>query len=145
MKENADEFEQLEKAIKSDVFVRYILTNVDTSIAATDEEIMHNYAQLVKSKTVREKIWQSIINELKRTKEMLNMLLGRPLEERRANHYYSNLLRASAMEELHYNQIEMLKLWRWQKAEGLTKDAENTLLGVLLTINGIAGALRHTG
>jgi phosphoenolpyruvate carboxylase len=145
MKENPEEFEQLKEAVKSDVFVRYILTNVDTSIAATDEEIMSNYAQLVKSKAVREKIWQSIINELKRTKEMLNLLLGRPLEERRTNHYYSNLLRASAMEELHYNQIEMLKLWRWQKAEGLGKDAENTLLGVLLTINGIAGALRHTG
>lgn len=144
-KKSPEKFAELKKGVKTDVFIRYILTNVDTSIAATEQNIMHQYAQLVKDETVREKIWGKIINELKRTQDMLAILLERTLEQRRTNHYYSNLLRASAMDILHHNQIELLKLWRKQKASGHTGEAESTLRGILLTINGIAGALRHTG
>jgi phosphoenolpyruvate carboxylase len=145
MNENKDAFEALKKAAKIDPVVRYLLTNIDTSIAATDEEIMWQYAQLVQDEQIREKIWQMIIGELQRVKEMLNVLLERTLEQRRTNHYYSNMLRAKAMEQLHENQINLLKTWRKQKAEGQTAEAENNLLGLLLTINAIAGALRHTG
>lgn len=86
-----------------------------------------------------------IIGELHRIKKMLNILLERSLEQRRTNHYYSNMLRAKAMEQLHDNQINLLRTWRKQKADGQLQEAENSLLGILLTINAIAGALRHTG
>lgn len=145
MNENEDAFNALKKAAKSDPVVRYLLTNVDTSIAATDEEIMFHYAQLVQDEKIREKIWQMIIGELHRIKKMLNILLERSLEQRRTNHYYSNMLRAKAMEQLHDNQINLLRTWRKQKADGQLHEAENSLLGILLTINAIAGALRHTG
>jgi phosphoenolpyruvate carboxylase len=145
MKEQPDVFISFKKAVKSDPFIRYLLTNIDTSIAATDEKIMYHYAQLVQDENLREKMWQRIINELHRVKDMLNTLLDRPLELRRINHYYSNILRASAMEQLHENQINLLRTWRKQKAEGQNKEAENTLVSILLTINAIAGALRHTG
>lgn len=145
MKEQPNVFASLKIAVKSDPFIRYLLTNVDTSIAATDEHIMYKYAQLVQDEQIRDKMWLRIISELHRVKEMLNALLDRPLEQRRTNHYYSNMLRASAMEHLHENQINLLRTWRRQKAEGENTEAANTLVSILLTINAIAGALRHTG
>ena len=38
-------FERLKKAVKVDPFIRYVLTNVDTSLAATDEKIMKEYEE----------------------------------------------------------------------------------------------------
>jgi len=145
MREQPDNFATFKMAVKSDPFIRYLLTNVDTSIAATDEMVMHKYAQLVQNEQVRDKIWLRIIAELHRVTEMLNTLLDKPLEQRRTNHYYSNMLRASAMEQLHDNQINLLRKWRKQKADGQVVEAENSLVSILLTINAIAGALRHTG
>ena len=121
------------------------MTNVDTSLAATDEEIMGQYASLVKDENVRITMMDMILAELKRTREMFELILDKPISERRIQHWYSNVIRATAMEDLHRKQIELLKIWRDQKIKGNTDKADEALRSLLLSINAIAGALRTTG
>ena len=142
--EAPEDFERLKVAIKSDPFVRYVFTNVDTSIATSDEEIMKLYASMVTDETAKETMLNIYLGELRKTREMLGKLITRPSEERRKNHTYSTKLRTEAMNQLHERQVELIKLWRAQKEEGL-KEQEETLLTILMTINAIASAMRSTG
>jgi len=145
MESDSSEFERFKKGVVYDSFIRYVLTNVDTSLAATDEKIMGQYASLVKDNNVRKTMMDMILAELRRTREMFELILERPISDRRTQHWYSNVIRATAMEDLHRKQIELLKVWRDQKLKGDTIQAEDTLTSLLLTINAIAGALRTTG
>ena len=144
-KEKPKEFEKFKKAVKFDPLIRYVLTNVDTSLAATDEEIMAEYASLVKDEKIRNTIFKLITKELKRTRDMLDTVLDLPFDKRRKNHHYSNVLRATAMKSLHTNQVYLLKKWRTEKENGDLNGAEKTLTNLLLTVNAIASAMRNTG
>lgn len=139
-----DQYAKFKEATINDPFIRYVLTNVDTSLAATDEAVISSYADLVEEDQLREKFLNLFLNELRLTKDHLNFLLEKPLEERRQNHYYSNLLRASMMEKLHKNQVRLLKHWRASKVAGST-DVEGVQASLMLTINALAGAMRNTG
>ena len=142
-KENPKDFKTFAEAIKHDGFIRYVFTNIDTSLAATDQEIMREYADLVEDRTLIDKYFNIFNDELNMTRELLNKILGKSIEERRVQHYYSNVLRASILDHLHLKQVSLLKKWR------AIKDRENQdeeiLLSLLLTINAIASALRNTG
>jgi phosphoenolpyruvate carboxylase len=128
---------------KYDDFTRYILTNVDTSLAATDEEILQLYAGLVEEKEVRELILGMILEELRLTRASMLDLLGSPLEKRRINHYHSTRLRADALLPLHREQVKLLGLWRNMQGSG---DEEEILLQNLLrSVNAIANAMGTTG
>jgi phosphoenolpyruvate carboxylase len=145
MESDQAEFERFKKGVVYDSFIRYVLTNVDTSLAATDETIMKEYAGLVTNDKVRQNIMNMIMEELKMTREVFQLILEKPINERRKQHWYSNVIRATAMDDLHKKQIELLRIWRNQKAEGDLPEAEKTLKSLLLSINAIAGALRTTG
>lgn len=136
-------FANLKEAVKSDPFIRYVLTNVDTSLAATDEEIMRLYASLVPDETLRDKFLNLFLLELQKTRDIMLALLGRTVEERRSQHYYSNVLRASTMKDLHAKQVSLLRQWRAEKEDGNGEGP--TLIALLTTINAIAGAMRNTG
>ena len=137
-------YEEFKKALKHDSFIRYVLTNVDTSLAATDEDIIKKYASLVQEEDIKDKFLKMFLDELSLTREMLMELLGKGIEERRKNHYYSNQLRASLMDTLHNQQVKLLKKWREEKAKN-DPEAEKTQTQLMLTINGIASAMRNTG
>jgi phosphoenolpyruvate carboxylase len=115
-----------------------VLTNVDTSLNATDEGIMELYSSLVADRGIRDKMMEMILGELDRTRRMLNLILVKPISERRINHYYSTMLRARALDDLHRSQVELLKRWRKQKDEA-------TLYSLLRSINAIANAMGNTG
>ncbi|UXP31476.1 phosphoenolpyruvate carboxylase [Reichenbachiella agarivorans] len=143
-KKSPEKYNEFKKAIISDTFIRYVLTNVDTSLAATDEGIMKSYAELVEDVSLRDKFLGMFLNEFKLTRDVLFDLLGEGIEVRRKNHHYSNHLRAPLMKHLHEKQIQLLKLWRKQKEEGDAKSAD-TQIELMLTINAIASAMRNTG
>ena len=145
MESDASEFERFKKGVVYDSFIRYVLTNVDTSLAATDEVIMNAYATLVQDDNIRKTIMEKILEELKRTRKVFEIILDKPIRERRKQHWYSNVIRATAMDNLHKKQIMLLRTWRNQKQEGDIKEAERTLTSLILTINAIASALRSTG
>lgn len=145
MSEKKKEFEMLKGAMMHDDFIRYVFTNVDTSLAATDASIMQRYAKLVQDKKLMTKYFGMFEHELAETRNIMLALLGKTFEERRPQHYYSNVLRASILTNLHLKQIDLLKQWRNEKAQGDHQAADTTLMVLLLTINAIAGALRNTG
>jgi phosphoenolpyruvate carboxylase len=126
-------------------FLRYVLTNVETSFSATDPLIMEDYAGLVTDKKVRAAILPRIQSEFERTKKTLAEVFGRPSHERRPRFARSTGRRAGALEVLHRRQIVLLKEWRQQVADHRADTADNTLIDLLQTVNAIAGGLRTTG
>ncbi|HHP7241531.1 MAG TPA: phosphoenolpyruvate carboxylase [Cyclobacteriaceae bacterium] len=144
-REQPDKFDLLKKSIKTDPFIRYVLTNVDTSLAATDKDIMIMYGDLVRDENIKEKFMKLFMDELNRTLEGLENVLEVDIKKRRQQHYYSNKLRASILDNLHHKQIDLLTKWRAQKDNGDTGESEKILIPLLMSINAIAGALRNTG
>ncbi|RMG58875.1 MAG: phosphoenolpyruvate carboxylase [Bacteroidetes bacterium] len=144
MLEKPEQFARFKEYILTDSLLRYVFTNVDTSLAATDENILQAYAGLVEEEAVRIEMLGLIMAELEKTRKMLALLFRRSLKERRTNHYFSNHLRSEALNVLHAHQVALLKQWRQEK-QTQPEQAEETLLHLLMTINGIASALRNTG
>ncbi|HZH70981.1 MAG TPA: phosphoenolpyruvate carboxylase [Mariniphaga sp.] len=143
--EHPNDYQLLKHLAKTDDFVRYVLTNIDTSLAATDENIILLYSNLVEDEQVRTEILQLLLEELQRTRKAMAGLLEKPLLERRKNHYYSTLLRAEALYPLHRQQVNLLNKWRNSLKEHQKKDSEFLLNGLLNSINAIANAMGTTG
>lgn len=142
--EHPQKYAQLKELIPSSQFVRYVLTNIDTSLASTDEEIMKMYANLVDDKKARQIILDLILSELGKTRRLMGELLGRPMEQRRKNHFYSTGLRAEALNILHKNQVKDLKLWRSQNFDS-PAEKDKLLNQLLISVNAIANAMGTTG
>jgi len=145
MNQNPVAFDRFKNSVKTDPFVRYVLTNVDSSLASSDEAIFRQYAALASDLPGSSEILTLMLDELTRTRKMIDFILSIPLSERRVNHYYSTLLRAEAMEPLHKHQVNLLKQWR-KSIDPIVTEKSNTLLFELLRcINAIAGAIGFTG
>ena len=138
-------FEKLRKSVESDPFIRYLLTNIDSSLAASDESIFRQYASLASEVPESPVFIKLMTEELIRTRRMIDVLLNIPLEKRRENHYYSTLLRSEAMDPLHLHQAFLLDKWRKSTANGNTVEADHMLIELLRCINAIAGAVGFTG
>ena len=139
-----DKYQTLKDLIKSNHFVRYVFTNIDTSLASTDESIMTLYASLVQNTKVRDSILPKILNEFHKTLELMQELLGRSMVVRRKNHFYSTALRAEALDVLHKNQVNNLKNWRQNNFES-EAEKEKTLNELLVSVNAISNAMGTTG
>ncbi len=142
--EYPEKYNILKKLIKSNHFVRYVMTNIDTSLASTDEKIMGMYADLVENKETKANILKLLLDELEKTRELMQELLGRPMEERRKNHFYSTALRAEALDVLHRYQLKKMKQWRNTPPEN-SEEREKLLHQLLISVNAIANAMGTTG
>jgi phosphoenolpyruvate carboxylase len=138
-------FERFKKAVKTDPFIRYVLTNIDSSLASSDEEIFKQYTQLASDVPHYSEILDQMLKEYALTRKMIDSILDRPISERRKNHYYSTLLRAEAMRPLHLHQVTLLAQWRKLTKEGNSAQADSVLFELLRCINAIAGAIGYTG
>ncbi len=144
-KHNPDKFERFKNSVKTDPFIRYILTNVDSSLASSDEAIFRQYALLATDVPESDQILTLMLDELARTRHMIDFILNIPLEQRRVNHFYSTLLRAEAMEPLHKHQVNLLRQWRQSNKPGSSDNGNALLFELLRCINAIAGAIGFTG
>jgi phosphoenolpyruvate carboxylase len=144
-KNDPEKFERFKEAVKTDPFIRYVLTNVDSSLASSDEEIFKQYAQLASEVPHSREILAQLLSEYALTRQMIDSILNRPISERRKNHYYSTLLRADAMRPLHQHQVNLLAQWRKLNNEGNIAQADIILFQLLRCINAIAGAIGFTG
>jgi phosphoenolpyruvate carboxylase len=142
--EYPEKYQNLKELIPKNQFIRYVLTNVDTSLASTDEEIMKMYATLVLDKKSRETILNLLLEELQKTRFFMADLLSRPINERRTNHFYSTNLRAEALKTLHKHQVQNLIKWRTQK-DATTEESNQLLNQLLISVNAIANAMGTTG
>jgi phosphoenolpyruvate carboxylase len=135
----------LKQLLVSHPLVRYILTNVDSGLAATDPKIIEMYASMVDDERTRNDILPLILSEYHLTKSLLDELLVQPFEERRKNHYYSTRLRAVALEPMHRMQVNALRNWRSEKELPDQQIADQQYIVLLKTMNAIANALGSTG
>jgi phosphoenolpyruvate carboxylase len=138
-------FESFKKASKTDPFIRYVLTNIDSSLVSSDEDIFKQYAQLASDVPHSNEILDQLLKEYALTRQMIDSILDIPISERRKNHYYSTLLRADAMLPLHQHQINLLAHWRKLNKEDNSPQADSILFELLRCINAIAGAIGYTG
>jgi phosphoenolpyruvate carboxylase len=141
----SEKYVLLKQLLISHPLLRYILTNVDSGLAATDPEIIELYASLVEEDQIRNDILPMILSEFKLTKSLLAELLEKPFEERRKNHYYSTQLRAVALDLMHQVQVNTLRHWRNEKDSEDPAIANQQNIILLKTINAVANALGSTG
>ena len=140
-----EKYEILKLLVPANPLVRYILTNVDSGLAATDPAIIELYASLVDNEKVKNDILPLILSEYHLTHSLLAELLQKPFEQRRSNHHYSTRLRAIALELMHHVQVNALGKWRNEKEIVSPEIAEQQNIVLLKTINAIANALGSTG
>jgi phosphoenolpyruvate carboxylase len=125
--------------------LRYLISNVATSLATTDREIMRAYAGLVESASLREQFMTRIESELSLTQAMIETIYGGPLGERRPNIRRMLELRSAGLRVLHHQQISLLGVWRNCHRQGQHDTAEQLIPRLLLTVNAIASGLGTTG
>jgi phosphoenolpyruvate carboxylase len=138
-------FRTMRDRLRSSPFLYYVLTNVESSIASTDLDLMRAYAGLVEDEEIRTRLFNVIWEEWTRTRAMLHELRGQPTARRRPRMLKTLQLRAEALHLLHVDQIRLLSRWRALRKEGREPEAEAMLPELFLSINAIASGLRTTG
>lgn len=140
-----EELVKLREHQRSVPFLRYLITNIESSHASSDVEVMREYAGLVEDPVLRERIWSRIEAEWRRTQEVLLRLRGGEFIQNRPRLGRTLALRAAPLQVLHRQQIQLLRTWRSRSRAGDTAGADALLPELLLTINAIASGLRTTG
>lgn len=126
-------------------FLHYVTNNVETNVASSDDEMIALYASLVDDRVLRERFKKRVIDELDRTRRVLDLLHGAPVAERRPRMWRTIRLRDAGLRALHEFQVDVLRQWRAHRAEGDEGAAAALLPRVLLSVNAIASGLRTTG
>jgi phosphoenolpyruvate carboxylase len=146
LKELTDaELAEISERVRTWPFLYYVLTNIESSIASTDPDLMRAYGDMVQDPELRDRFMKIIMDEWNLTREMLEKVRGAPMSERRPRMLKTLHLRAEALQVLHLQEIHLLKKWRALKAAGKEAEAEEMLPDLLLSINAIASGLRTTG
>ena len=138
-----EELGEIQEQIRKWPFLHYVLTNIESSIASTDPDLMEAYADLVEDPVLRERFMKIILDEWNLTAEMLEDLRGGPMAERRPRMLKTLTLRADALRVLHLQEIDLLTRWRACHKSGDEAAADKMLPELLLSINAIASGLRH--
>jgi len=143
--EHPDKYELLRVHVMKYTPLRYILTNVASSILVADKNIMGWYASLCEDKGIGGRFLGLVHEEYDRTRAALEEIYGETLEQRRPRTARMLDIRRGKLEKLHKIQIDGLIKWRSEKKLLLKAEVENGLAGLLLVVNAIASGLRTTG
>jgi len=139
--EDPANFAHLKVAVKSSPFLRYVMTNIESSLMSANESVMQSYSNLVEDDAIRDRFMQVIVGEFHRTRELLAELFDGTFGDRRPRLAFTMNIREEALAELHHNQIKLLQEWRALRGE----KAEELLPELLISINALASGLRTTG
>lgn len=143
--EDSASFEALRGHLKESAFLRYVLTNIESSLVSANEELMRLYASLVSDSVVREAFLGSVLAEFSRTREVLEDLFQGTFADRRPRLAYTLEIREAPLKVLHHQQVSLLREWRACLAAGENEGAEAMLPDILVSINALASGLRTTG
>lgn len=138
-------FTALGAALKESAFLRYVLTNIESSLLSANPDLMQAYAALVPDATLRDRFMTIILAEYHRTRTLLEELFNGPFAKRRPRLAYTLAIREEPLGVLHAQQIALLKTWRDKVAAGDTAASEAMLPDLMLSINALASGLRTTG
>jgi phosphoenolpyruvate carboxylase len=121
-------------------FFRSVLSNMAEALAKSDLSMAACYAALVPDESLRRRVFEKIADEHQRTIAMhklitgqYNLLADNPTLAR------SVFNRFPYLEPLNHLQVELLRRYR------SGDDNELVQRGILLTMNGVASALRNSG
>ncbi len=142
---SAGERGQLGENVRSWPFLHYLFTNIESSLASTDLDLMKAYAELVEDPLVRERVFGLIFREWELTHAMLVQVRGSAMADRRPRMIKTLNVRADALRVLHRQEIALLRRWRGLRAAGDDAGADAMLPELLVSINAIASGLRTTG
>ncbi len=143
--EDPTSFQALAEALKESAFLRYVLTNIESSLVSANPDLMQAYADLVPDKALRDRFMGIILAGHTRTRLLLEELFNGPFAARRPRLAYTLNIREEPLRVLHFQQIALLKQWRAKTAAGDTAGSEAMLPDLLLSINALASGLRTTG
>jgi phosphoenolpyruvate carboxylase len=117
-----------------------VIRNVELAMSKADLSIARLYASLVKDAGVRERVWNMIVDEFERTRQMLLRVKAQErLLDRNPVLSRSIKLRNPYVDAMSLIQVELLR----RKQLGDNSADLNYALGA--TINGIAAGLHNTG
>ena len=142
-KDRPDAFSTLQKVWKEWPFLRYLLFNIETSLASVSTEIIRNYAGLVGEEMIRDRFMKTIESEFVLTKEMVGLVLDREIGTGRPRLAYTLKLRDAGLRILHDEQLRLLR--RWRTCEPNTEQWNSLLSELLMNVNAVASGLRTTG
>jgi phosphoenolpyruvate carboxylase len=126
-------------------FLRYVLTNIESSLVSANTDLMGAYAGLVEDSTVRDAFLGTVLTEYETTRGLIDELFQGTFEERRPRLAYTLNIREEPLKVLHHQQIALLREWRGLVASGQTESADAMVSDMLISINAIASGLRTTG
>jgi len=144
-REQPEVYSQLPNELAKWAPLRYLISNVATSVAAVDPKVIGDYADLVVDVDLRHRYLKRIESEWMLTKQMVEHVYGGPLDAKRPNVRRMLQLRAQGLRILHAQQIGLLRRWRSYHRMGEVAQAEELLPQLLLTVNAIASGLGATG
>ncbi len=142
---STQEVECLRTHLGTSPFLHYLLTNIETSLASSDLDVMREYAALVEDPAILERVWSRVEGEWIRTEQQLRRLRGAEFAGRRPRLSRTLALRAAPLRILHRQQIALLRQWRAGLQAGDEAVVNAAFPELLLTINAIASGLRTTG
>ncbi|WP_156689730.1 phosphoenolpyruvate carboxylase [Mycobacterium sp. Marseille-P9652] len=121
-------------------FFRSVLSNMAQVLAKSDLGLAARYAELVEDEELRQRVFDKIVDEHRRTIEMHKLITGHDdlLADNPAL-ARSVFNRFPYLEPLNHLQVELLRRYR------SGDDDELVQRGILLTMNGLASALRNSG
>ncbi|MGI8314752.1 phosphoenolpyruvate carboxylase [Halobacillus mangrovi] len=132
---------QLKQMYESWPFFRTTINNLQMALTKADIQTAKEYTALVNDQEVGERIFNTIVEEYDRTKEVLLQISGdQELLDHQPTIKDSVRLRNPYVDPLNFLQVELIKELR--QNEDINDDI---LKEVLLTISGIAAGLRNTG
>lgn len=121
-------------------FFRSVLSNMAQVLAKSDLGLAARYAELVADETLRRRVFDKIVDEHARTIAMHKLITGHDdlLDDNPAL-ARSVFNRFPYLEPLNHLQVELLRRYRSGDHDELVQR------GILLTMNGLASALRNSG
>lgn len=138
-------YETLVASLPGSAFLRYVLTNIESSLVSANTDLMRAYAGLVEDTAVRDRFLNTILSEYEATRSIIDDLFQGTFEERRPRLAYTLNIREEPLKVLHGQQISLLRDWRALVAAEKTEAADAMVTDLLISINAIASGLRTTG
>ncbi|MYL34984.1 phosphoenolpyruvate carboxylase [Pontibacillus yanchengensis] len=122
-------------------FFRSTIDNLQMALTKADMQTAQEYITLVQDQEMGERIFQNIVEEYNKTKDVLLQVTGDDeLLDQQQTIQESVRRRNPYVDPLNFLQVQLIKELRTEKITG-----DELLTEALLTISGIAAGLRNTG
>ena len=133
-REHRGEWQRLKEQVRAWPFLSYLLHNAEASLMMAHPGLMRLYASLVEDEGLRERLFDTIFEEYKLSVSVIEELFG-DFATHRKRLAQAVQLRRTALDQLHQDQVRLLRSWR--------KDPDEETLTSLLLADGEARDFRH--